>query len=287
MENEQFVHQLRAAAILETGREQDAAVVERATSEKLSGSRAALLYINDRLARNSFNVLAAVAIAVLSVTGFILLSPGGTAPLLPRLPVWLLVTGTSFAWAASLAIRYRQGTAFQIRPFSWQQAWTCQLAVLGTAFGSGIIMLTPPGLSADFSLVLSAVFVLTGTILALILSPFRVAAFSFTAPVFLAVIGDHLASLASAPGSALPLHLAVTVAIALTGGCISALVLTRSQAAESAALAKRPRHVMQQISARNKPRRQGYNPYAMRRKANAENPAPANLDDPFYRPSEL
>ena len=263
--NDDFVRDLKEAAEHDRDGLSDGA--SEPQKQAVSRSRAAMLYLISKLARRSVPVLSLVAVMIAVLAGFYVISlPEMTLSMAGRVVYWLgLSTGALFFTAHRLRL-YRQGLAYNGRPFSWRAHYTCALAVLSTAMGAAAFLLTPQSLSPVIIVIICSVLFLLGIILGLSHLSHRVTAFAAALPCLtLAILGpvSHFASMPAAlQEGTLSLLAGAAALLALAGGWANA----RHRTIIANALAAHPRHEMTQVTARQKKISAAYNPFSIRLK---------------------
>lgn len=265
--NEEFVRDLKDHA-----RHEMASIAEQDNLENLSTkeqnltrSRAAMLSLISRLARHSVPMLSLVAISIAVIAGFYTISTSAlTLPLVGRLFYWLVLAAGALFFTAHRLRLFRQGLAYNGRPFTWRAHYTCTMAVLSTALGAAAFLLTPMSLSPIAVLMICGVLVLLSLALGLGHLSHLVTSLAACLPCLSLALTAPLAHI-----SAMPQHIQEG-ALALFAGTAALLLLAIGWASAqyklivANALAAHPRHEMMQVSARQKKISAAYNPFSFR-----------------------
>lgn len=163
-------------------------------------SRAAMLDLIDMLSRWS-----APSLAILMGAGVYLAVTAGQA-----------YPGRAAAWAAMLLCalwvcrqtqsRFRQGSKSSARPFRWRASYTACLSVLGVAFASAPILLTPLGAPHPVFLQVAGLTLFAGSCAAILNAAHLASAAALAAPsailVFLACLRSGDAALTAGAAAA-------------------------------------------------------------------------------------
>lgn len=115
-------------------------------TRRIRASRAARLHLVDLLSRSALAGLAVIA----GVGIFVAMTAGREEPL--RAALWLLTLLGSLFVARSLAAGFRSGATHAARPFLWRAQYTSALAVVGTAFGAGAVIVINESSSRQLAL---------------------------------------------------------------------------------------------------------------------------------------
>ena len=113
------------------------APLQPASRKKRRLSRAARLQLIDDLSRWAASGLAVIAGAAI----YLAIAVGRDFP--ARAAVWTLMIIAAMWFARRLQSQYRAGLVKSSRPFRWRASYTAALSVLGVAFGSSAILLSP------------------------------------------------------------------------------------------------------------------------------------------------
>jgi hypothetical protein len=159
---------------------QSAPLAPRKRRERLS--RAAQFAAIDLLSRWSAAGLALIA----GVGVYLSITVGRDYP--TRAAAWALMLLAALWVCRRLQSQYRSGAAFASRPFRWRASFTSCLCVLGVAFASAPILLTPAGAEPSMAVQTTALSLMG----------------AFGAAIFFAAHLNSAAALA-APGALFPL----------------------------------------------------------------------------------
>ena len=265
-ENDEFVRDLKEAAHHGAWQaSEDKAPIPHASM--LTQSRAAMLALIDQLARRGLPVLSLIAIGIVAIAGFYTLAlPAPTSSLIFRLVYWLLLALGSLFFTAHRLRQFRQGLAYNGRPFRWRAHYTATLAVLSTAIGSGAILLTPAAMPPAISLTIIGAILLLGTALGLGHLAHRATALSASLPALTLVVLPLGATLPTMPSV-----LRDGTLTFLAGSGLLLLIVFLWARKKYASLIRdvlvaHPRQETLQVTARQKKVSTAYNPFSFRMK---------------------
>ena len=250
------VHELQQAAQHVSER------IEPKSTANQSLSRLALLSLIEKLSWQARIGLTAIAAAMIIMAGCgVLLIDTAPAGFALRLLLWAILGITTGTHCASHLWRFRRGTAFAAKPFSWRAGYTARLSVFSTAIGSGGLMLTPTGLAPTTSVFILTALGVTGLIGAGLHAAHRAAALALALPILIS------AFIAAAFRFDLMAGGNLTGLLAALAGSVIVLILIDWHSARAAAIAalRWPRRITPMLSNAEKARRRAYNPYKMQK----------------------
>ncbi len=278
-ENENYVRDLQAAAKLDRSELPEDTT---ATDANLAGSRAAMLSLIDRLARQSVPLLSLIGVSIASIAGFYTLSlPGLSLAFVGRLSLWLVIVLACLTFTAHRLYLFRQGFAYSGHPFTWRAHYTATLSVLSSAFGSGAVLLTPASIPASIAILICGAILLTAIIFGVGHLAHRPAAVTASLPAAVLALTAALFHILPLSRELLQQFLflwaggvAITVACALWSSAQAAKLVAET-------LRNHPRNEMLQISARHKKVSAAYNPFRIKLQQSKD------PQSERYNPSEL
>ena len=200
-------------------------------------SRAARLDLIDMLSRWSAPGLAIIAGAGV----YLAVTAGGDYP--GRALAWIVMVFCALWACRQTRSRFRAGGKIAARPFRWRASYTACLSVLGVAFASAPILLTPVGAPHHLFLQAIGLTLFAGAFAAMLNAAHLASAAALVGPcallVFLACLRNGEATLALGAGAAGVL-------------CVSAVIaVSRNIAAKAAARHPRTSFLRRDINWRN------------------------------------
>ena len=260
-ENDEYIHDLKAAADLGEAADRRGDT----TSSHLSGSRAAMLALVDDLARQSVPQLGIIAVSTMSLAAIYCLNlPQLSVDMLMRAALWLIMVTVTLGFAAYRLRQFRQGFAYNGKPFTWRSHYTSSMAVLSTTVGTGAALLTPSSLSFPVVLVICAMTLAVAAITAFGHTAHRMTALMASLPSAILALTAPFFHLRELPAEIIEQFLLFWVISVMTAIATGFIVNNRAISKAEKALKAHPRNELAQIEARQKRMSSAYNPFSMR-----------------------
>ncbi|MEE9329623.1 MAG: hypothetical protein V3V30_05745 [Parvularculaceae bacterium] len=250
------VHELQQAARHVSER------IEPKSTATQSLSRLALLSLIEKLSWQARIGLTAIAAALIIMAGCgVLLIDTAPAGFGLRLLLWAILVIMTGSVCAGHLWRFRRGSAFAAKPFSWRAGYTARLSVFSASIGAGGLLLTPTGLSPTLSVFILTALGITGLVGAGLHAAHRAAALALALPILISVF------IAAAFRFDLMAGGNLTGLLSALAGSVIVLIVIGWRSTKSATIAalRWPRRITPMLSAAEKARRRAYNPYKMQK----------------------